>query len=116
MDLNHHSGLIGLPLLGLPAQWGGKAGDHRLLGYLPNAHDLLSLPGDQYSMDGSGNQLQSLRIHRERSIRTFEERNRAGIPANRHLGGLASPEQALGLTQPEVPIQPLVSRLTKIIK
>ena len=45
MDLNHHSGLIGLPLLGLPAQWGGKAGDHRLLGYLPNAHDLLSPPG-----------------------------------------------------------------------
>lgn len=49
MDLNHHSGLIGLPLLGLPAQWGGKAGDHRLLGYLPNAHDLLSPPGSQYS-------------------------------------------------------------------
>ena len=49
MDLNHHSGLIGLPLLGLPAQWGGKVGDHRLLGYLPNAHDLLSPPGDQYS-------------------------------------------------------------------
>jgi len=53
-------------------------------------------------VDGSGNQLQPLRIHRERSIRTFEERNRTGIPTSRHFGSLAGPEQALGLTQPEV--------------
>ena len=49
MDLNHHSGLIGLPLLGLPAQWADKTGNHRLLSYGLNAHGSLSPPSNQYS-------------------------------------------------------------------
>ena len=69
MDLNHHSGLIGLPLLGLPAQWDGKVGDHRLLGYLPNAHDLLSPPGSQYSTKALGNPKASAGLHTQTTLR-----------------------------------------------